>query len=224
MRDLQTLLPENATALERAVDTAFGAYVSDAPVVVPTLWDADKCPEHLLGYLAWAVGVEEWDTQWPEETKRNAIREAPMINARRGTMWAVQRVLRNAGVLSTIREWYEPATTPFSTTTPGAFDITVFVTRSLTAGSGSREVTPEILERIRRIVDAAKPLSRHYKLSAALGIDAKSEPIVACVGGISMWLATAGELHPYHPSTHHRMALANAGTAWQYLPTSGVLQ
>ena len=219
-----SLLPPSATRLERALERALAAEYQAIRTELHTLWDADTCPASYLGHLAWAVGVEEWDAQWPEESKRNAIREAPMINARRGTLWAVQRVLHNAGVLSEVREWFEPSTTPFSTTTPGTFDITVFVARSLTAGSDNREVTPELLARIQRMVDAAKPVSRHYNLRAALGINTNAAVIVANVGSACTLLVSDGVLHSYHLSTSEPLALANTGASWQYLPSHGTLQ
>lgn len=219
-----SLLPPSATRLERALERALEAEYQAIRTELHTLWDADTCPASYLGHLAWAVGVEEWDTQWPEAVKRNAVREAPLINARRGTLWAVQRVLHNAGVLSEIREWFDPVSTPFSSTAPGTFDITVFVASSLTAGSDSREVTSELLARIHRMVDAAKPVSRHYNLRAALGIDAKSDIAVANVGTAFALFVTGGALLPYHPSAHAPLALASTGTAWQHLPTHGTLQ
>lgn len=219
-----TILPPGSTPLERALDVAFGERVEAYPSIVPSLWDADACPAHLLGHLAWALGVEEWDVQWPEDMKRAAIRAAEMINRRRGTLYAVEQVLLNSGVFSEIREWFEPTTTPFSTTEPGTFDITVFVSRSPTDGTESREVTPELLARLQRMVEAAKPLSRHFNLSASLGIDTESLPKLANVGTGWMLASTSGTLAPYHPFTSMPGLTAVITTPVHLLTSSGTLQ
>lgn len=219
-----TLLPPSATRLERAMEQAVVPHIEGIPAVAHDLWDPQACPVAMLGYLAWAVGVEEWDVQWPEAAKRAAISEAYLINSRRGTIWAIQRVLENAGVLSQVREWFEPTTTPFSTTEPGTFDITVFVRRSPTDGTKSREVTPELLERLERMINAAKPLSRHFNLSAALGIDTESLPQLANVGTGWMLASTSGTLAPYHPFTSMPGLTAVITTPVHLLTSSGTLQ
>lgn len=220
----RSILPPGSSDLERAIDVAFGQRLAGYPSDVRKLWNADECPAHLLGHLAWALGVEEWDVQWPEEFKRNAIRSAEMINRRRGTVYAVEQVLQNSGVLCEIREWYEPTTTPFSTTTPGTFDITVFIYKSPTTGTESREVTPELLERLRRMVTAAKPLSRHFNLSATLGIDTESLPQLANVGTGWMLSTSVGDLLPYEAVTTLPGRRAVITTPVQLLVSSGTLQ
>ncbi|MDO5101487.1 MAG: phage tail protein I [Lautropia sp.] len=92
----ETLLPPNATTLERAL-AEVTARVDEAPVPIRELWRADTCPAHLLPWLAWAMSVDEWDSTWPEETKRASIRDAAQIQRHKGTVWAIKRVLANAG-------------------------------------------------------------------------------------------------------------------------------
>lgn len=50
--------------------------ITRIPVDLRTLWDPESCPVELLPYLAWALSVERWDKNWPEETKRKVIRES----------------------------------------------------------------------------------------------------------------------------------------------------
>lgn len=91
-----SLLPPNATEQERALALAI-ARVSDVPVVARKLWSADDCPADKLAWLAWAFGVDEWDDGWPEESKRQTIRQALEVQKRKGTIWSIRRVLANAG-------------------------------------------------------------------------------------------------------------------------------
>lgn len=91
-----TLLPANATPQERALEGAT-ARVRDVPVPIRELWNADTCPADKLGFLAWAFGVDEWDPAWTEEAKRATIRDAVMVQSRKGSVWSIRRVLANAG-------------------------------------------------------------------------------------------------------------------------------
>lgn len=91
-----SLLPPNATAQERALDLATSR-VGDVPVPIRDMWNADTCPADKLAFLAWAFSVDEWDDNWPEEFKRATIRDAVEVQARKGSVWSVRRVLANAG-------------------------------------------------------------------------------------------------------------------------------
>ena len=90
------LLPPNATAQERALSMAAGR-LSAVPVPIRDLWNPDTCPPGLLAWLAWAFGVDEWSSDWSEESKRATIRDAVAVQSRKGTVWSIRRVLANAG-------------------------------------------------------------------------------------------------------------------------------
>ena len=45
---------------------------------------AGHLPMHLLPYLARAFSVDRWDRNWPEETKRQVIRDAWLIHRHKG--------------------------------------------------------------------------------------------------------------------------------------------
>lgn len=91
-----TLLPPNATAQERAMEGAT-ARVGAVPAPLRELWDPDTCPEDKLAFLAWAFNVDEWDPAWTEADKRATIRQAVPVQARKGSVWSIRRVLANAG-------------------------------------------------------------------------------------------------------------------------------
>lgn len=74
------------------------ARVGTVPVAITSLWNADSCPSDMLAFLAWAFSVDEWDEGWPDEFKRQTIREAMSVQSRKGTVWSVKRVLANAGL------------------------------------------------------------------------------------------------------------------------------
>lgn len=92
-----SLLPPNATDQERAIALATGERITAVPVPVRDLWNPATCPADKLAWLAWAFGVDEWDQSWPDEFKRASIRDAVLIQQRKGSVWSVRRILANAG-------------------------------------------------------------------------------------------------------------------------------
>lgn len=93
---MTSILPPNATRLERALEQASAVAVSFA-VPIADLWDPDRCPAALLPWLAWALSVDVWDPRWAEEDRRNVIRTSVAVHRRKGTVGSVRRQLRAAG-------------------------------------------------------------------------------------------------------------------------------
>lgn len=93
---MASLLPPNTTPLERRVEQS-DALIERADAPLDTVWNAQAQPAHMLPWLAWAVGVDDWDSQWEEQQKRDAIDEAIPIRRKRGTVWAVRRALEVLG-------------------------------------------------------------------------------------------------------------------------------
>lgn len=91
-----SLLPPNASQQERALALAAGR-VTNVPVPIRELWNPNTCPADKLAWLAWAFGVDEWDQNWPDEFKRASIRDAVLVQQRKGSVWSVRQVLANAG-------------------------------------------------------------------------------------------------------------------------------
>lgn len=90
------LLPQSASKQEQALSLAT-ARVGAVPVPVAEVWDADKCPSHLLPWLAWAFSVDEWDDAWSDERKRSVIRVSAEVHRYKGTVYAIRAVLQGAG-------------------------------------------------------------------------------------------------------------------------------
>ncbi|MBD3610537.1 MAG: phage tail protein I [Gammaproteobacteria bacterium] len=92
---MNSLLPPNASQLEQnLVDTS--ARIGNVPSL-PPLWDPDTCPTYLLSWLAWALSVEEWDSNWPEVVQREAIKQARDIHKNKGTVGSLKRALSSLG-------------------------------------------------------------------------------------------------------------------------------
>lgn len=87
-----SLLPANATRLERAIETLISQML-DLHCPVGALWSPQACPSALLPYLAWALSVDEWDSSWTEARKREVIAASIEIQRHKGTPWAIRRSL-----------------------------------------------------------------------------------------------------------------------------------
>ncbi|WP_273820592.1 phage tail protein I [Pseudomonas asplenii] len=152
---MDSLLPNNSTELERAIEAA-----ADEVVEVPlrTLYNPDTCPAHLLYQLAWAWSVDRWDNTWPEATKRAVCRSTFLVHSRKGTIGALRRVVEPFGYLIEVDEWWElePAGVP------GTF--------SLRVGVSDAGIDEQTYLELTRLIDDAKPVSRHM-----LGLDISLE-------------------------------------------------
>ena len=154
------LLPPGATPLEKAICYAIAMQFARRPQNVKrSLWNAAACSVHLLPWLAWTVGLEEWSNNWPEHIKRAQIRDAIYVAKKRGTIGAITRALNNYGASIAIKEWwqYDPPQEPHT------FDVTITVDSSGAAGQN-------ILEAIKRDIDRNKPLRSHYTLTQGVSM------------------------------------------------------
>ncbi len=109
------LLPPAAKPLERALAQACAA-AEDIQMLIGDLWSPADCPSELLPWLAWAMGVEEWDGRWSDEQKRAAIAASIPIKRYRGTIGAVRRALDALGFGVEVQEWFAqiPAGDPYT--------------------------------------------------------------------------------------------------------------
>lgn len=93
---MMSLLPQNATRLERAVE-ALAQHLLALDVPVDRLWSPATCPASVLPYLAWALSTDDWDVTWSEGRQREVIAAALEVQRRKGTPWAIRRWLSVLG-------------------------------------------------------------------------------------------------------------------------------
>ena len=144
------LLPLGSTPLEKRAAEILKSAVEN-PIVIADLINPDKCPVHLLPYLAWAFSVDKWDENWTDEVKRIAIKQSFFIHKRKGTINAVRRVVKPIGYMVNLKEWFNAV--PMGE--PGTFSLTIEVPET-----GLNEQTYNELV---RLVNDVKPVSRHLK-------------------------------------------------------------
>lgn len=158
-----SLLPPNATGLERALEDNFARRVEALPVEAPRdAWIPERCPEALLPWLAWALSVDRWDPEWPAGVKRQVIADAWDDHRRKGTVGAVKRALEDVGAV------YDLAENPGGAHHTLRIDVRNTLTlQSATAG-------------LREQIAAAMRASVHWTLGTEQGLCAG----IALAGGV----------------------------------------
>ena len=175
---MKSLLPSNSTQLERALEAAF---YERTIIPLRTLYNAQTCPVHLLPHLAWAWSVDRWDYRWSEAAKRGAIAASYYIHAHKGTIGALRRVVEPLGYLIEIVEWFK--TVPEGV--PGTFALKVGV---LDTG-----ITEEMFKELERLIDDAKPVTRHMT-----GLDIMLETRLNAYVGFAVYDGDEIDVYPWN--------------------------
>lgn len=163
----ESLLPRNATTLELAIEGA-QARIGDVPTPLRSLWDPETCPVDLLPWLAWALSIDNWSAEWPEDVKRARLASAIEIQRRKGTAKSVRDVVRSYGGTLSLREWWQ--------TTPRGIPHTF----SLIISAGRAELVDDIIADVTR----TKPLRSHFtftqavEFGGAIGVAAAARPAI----------------------------------------------
>lgn len=97
MSDPQALLPPSAKPSLKVIEAVMAERTIGIEAPIATLWNPETCPANILPWLAWALSVDNWDANWSEGTKRNAIAASVAIHRRKGTVRAVKDALAAAG-------------------------------------------------------------------------------------------------------------------------------
>jgi len=92
----ETLLPDNRTAFEEAMDLT-GARIAELPVGLRALVKPFEVPTGHLPWLAWGLSVDLWDKDWPEEKKRSRTARSLRFHAIKGTQTAIAEALEVMG-------------------------------------------------------------------------------------------------------------------------------
>ena len=157
MRDL---LPPNASPTERAVDAA-SARIDELDVPLRHLWSPARCPRALLPWLAATLGVETWDPDWPEATKRRFCAEAFKVHREKGTAAAIRRVLRLIGAV------YDYTEGPDASAGLGAMEAKVSILNS-------ESIALDSIDGVRAALGRAKRASVHLEVEILAGFRAST--------------------------------------------------
>lgn len=158
---MTNLLPPNATPNEKAMHAAVMSQMpADRFDEINTYKDPQTCPEYLLPYLAWERGVDEWDTNWSTQTKRDVIASAPEEQSHGGTVYAVKQALASLGFEMTLTESWQDGGLPHS--------FKLFASLNQLNGI---TLDDEAYKLIHRKVTRAKPVRSQYDLQFGLSLN-----------------------------------------------------
>lgn len=164
-----TLLPPNASALERALDHAI-ARISDVPTPFRDLWNPATCPVELLPYLAYALSIDSWSSEWPEVVKRRRVAQAIAIQRRKGTAISVRDVVSSFGGVVAIREWWQMQPPG----DPHTFSLVLNV-----SDQDGVPVDAAFVDAIIAEVYRTKPVRAHFTFSQAVNASAAIVPVAS---------------------------------------------
>lgn len=94
---MTSLLPPNATPLERALEAISKTRIEAVPAPIVEAGRPETAPATFLPFLAWGRSLDIWDRTWPEAVKRAAIADAPRLHRLKGTLAGVRGHLALAG-------------------------------------------------------------------------------------------------------------------------------
>lgn len=155
---MNSLLPPNATALERALEQAT-ARIGDVPAPLRDLWNPTACPYELLPWLAWTFSIDAWKSYWPEHVKRARVRTALSVQRRKGTAQSVRQVIEAFGGAVELREWFEldPPGPPHT------FEMVLTL-----SGEGGQVATAQYVDDVIAEVARTKPVRSHFTFTQGL--------------------------------------------------------
>jgi len=160
------LLPPASTELESAL-AEISARVGDVPFPLLELWDPAIFPIEQLPWLAWALSVDSWDSDWAEDTKREAVATSIAEHRIKGTRASVETVLDRFDALLRIVEWHETAPRG----TPHTFEVQLPIVLEDGTAPGGYRATAAFAEQIIREVSRTKPLREHFQLVQLLALE-----------------------------------------------------
>lgn len=201
---MSDLLPPNRSKLEAALAKSCTPVL--APEVIATLWNPKRCPAHVLPWLAWTHSVDEWRSSWPESAQREAIAASAAIHQRKGTVWAVKRVLGTLNIKCDLQEWWQTAPAG----NPHTFKLTAWANENLTGTEAI--LSAELYTMLMRMIDDAKPVRSHYEFKVGArfdgGLIAANAKQAASLG---RWSALPAAVQP--PRAISTLRAASAGSS-----------
>lgn len=159
-----TLLPPNATRLERALESATER-IGDVTAPIDTLLDPMTIATDWLPWLAWGLSLDSWDADWTEPVKRQAVAQSIALHRIKGTRQSVEAVLARFDQLLRVVEWHETAPRG----APHTFEIIFPLSVGDTAPGGAR-ATAAFAEAVIREVTRVKPLREHFAFVQQLAV------------------------------------------------------
>jgi phage tail P2-like protein len=158
-----SLLPENASRLERAFERAFAGMLEGIEAPFPELLDPQRTPPAMLPYLAQDRGVAEWDGDASTELLRRTVANVWPIRRLAGTRRALVLAVDELDYDAEVVAWYD-ANAEFA----DPYHLEVIAWKR-----GSAPINSDITQQMLRNLDYAKSERDVLTLSLALGFSSE---------------------------------------------------
>ncbi|MBB4797583.1 phage tail P2-like protein [Brevundimonas bullata] len=156
--DPASLLPPNATRLERAIEV-LTQRIDAIPVPLRDLISVEACPDVFLPWLAFTRSVDAWNPAWSPSVKRNLIAASIEVHRRKGSAKSVRDVIAAFGGQIALREWFDhqPPRDPYT------FDLVLTLN-----GADGAPATGQFVQEVIDEVERTKPVRSRFTLTQGL--------------------------------------------------------
>lgn len=111
---MTALLPRSSTtAWEDALESAISR-ISQVPVPIASIKQPQETDPRALTALGWEWSVNEWQSAWADQRKRDVVDASPEVHRHLGTAGAVRSSIAALGYAVTMQEWFEYAGEPYT--------------------------------------------------------------------------------------------------------------
>ncbi|QXT36846.1 phage tail protein I [Sphingomonas sanguinis] len=164
---MNSLLPPNATRLERALEAGVCLPAEiDAAALADVVANPMTAPAFLLPWLAWGESVDTWDADWSEADKRATIAASIAQHRIKGTRASVEMVLARFDQLARLVEWHQASPHRPAHT----FDVIVPMVLPDGTAPGGRRSSAAFADAIIREIARVKPLREHMRLVQEIAV------------------------------------------------------
>ncbi len=131
--------------------------------------------EKVLPFIAWQEHVDVWKEEYTIEQKRDIVATARQVHAQKGTIGALKLALKNLGLNSTIREWWQ-----YEAEVEGAQRLT-------DAGVAQKKLRPHYFKIDINVSQTGLDETTHHKLNLVIE---ETKNLRSILDVIQIWLSS----------------------------------
>jgi phage tail P2-like protein len=169
-----TLLSPNASPLLRAIERVLARRLERLTTAVDAVLDPYACPIAFLPFLAWAVSVDVWRSDWPEAQKRAAVAASLAVHRRKGTVAGVKAALNALNARVDLREWFNTGGAPFTGT------ARIYAA----SAAGAPQLSPELLADLQAALVASGRATGHLVFQFGVSFTPALTPTASTAGSV----------------------------------------
>lgn len=139
----------------------------------------DELPEPVLDLLAWQLHVDFYEpTELSIAKKRALVKGSIAWHRKKGTPWAVKKILEDLGVEARILEWYDIGTEPYTFAVEASYDY---------ANSEPFFINADTHKLLMRAIEITKPARAHLAYFTFVPTDEEDDPDHICRHDVCHW-------------------------------------